>query len=121
MKLILEFNGMATTQTVIKWVEKVDLGWGGEKVTGSFAVYEQLSEDKKYPPHTLLWYLLTAYEQFRAQYWGDSIDVYLEELKMFAIIFRKISKYNLVYKFVAAIHGHNKQLFQGEFNDCEPD
>lgn len=54
MKLILEFNGMATTQTVIKWVEKVDLGWGGEKVTGSFAVYEQLSEDKKYPPHTLL-------------------------------------------------------------------
>lgn len=55
MKLILEFNGMATTQTVINWVEKVDLGWGGEKVTGSFAVSEQLSEDKKIPPtHTFV-------------------------------------------------------------------
>lgn len=55
MKLIPEFNGMATTQSVIKWVDKVDLSWGGEKVTGSFAVYKQLSEDKKkYPTHAFV-------------------------------------------------------------------
>lgn len=124
LRLIPEFAGTAA-ESVVDWLEKVDLvcSLRGLKCPetliplrlsgGAFAVYQQLSSAVKQDFAKLKEALLTsfsldcfaAYEQFSTRRLGpgETVDVFLAELRRLAMHFGGVSEKALICAFVAGL------------------
>ena len=127
-KLISLFDGTDAGQSVVEWVEKAELvcRLSGVKHIecvvpmrlsgGAYAVYQQLSEEKRadfacikdvlYTAFALS--PVTAYKQFAARRLrpGETVDVYLAELRKLATQFGGMTERGLVCAFIAELPEH---------------
>ena len=130
LRLILEFSG-DSTQIVVEWLEKAELVCKLRGVAhliplrltgGAFAVYQQLPDADKQDIGKITKALrfafavdsFTAYEQFvgrRLQH-GETIDVFLAELRRLAVPFGGLSDKMLACAFVAGLPDTVKQLLR---------
>ena len=133
LRLIPEFSGDAT-QNVVEWLEKAELVCNLRGIAhlesviplrltgGAFAVYQQLPDADKRDSGKITKALrtafavdsFTAYEQFvgRRLQPGDTVDVFLAELRRLAVPFGELSDNMLSCAFVAGLHGTVKQLLR---------
>ena len=133
-KLIPLFDGTDAGQSVVEWVEKAELvcRLSGVKHIecvvlmrlsgGAYAVYQQLSEEKRadfacikdvlYTAFALS--PVTAYKQFAARRLrpGETVDVYLAELRQLATQFGGMTERGLVCAFIAGLPEHAENLLQ---------
>ena len=133
-KLIPLFDGTDAGQSVVEWVEKAELvcRLNGVKhiecvvpmsLSGvAYAEYQQLSEEKRadfacikdvlYTAFSLS--PVTAYKQFVARRLrlGETVDVYLAELRKLATQFRGMTERGLVCAFIAGLPEHAENLLQ---------
>lgn len=131
LKLIPEFDG---SDPVLSWVEKVELHCqlsgvkNVERVIplrltgGAFAVYQQLSAEEKCDYSSIKAALYrafatdpaTAWEQFetRSIRLGETVDVYLAELKKLTVLFGGLPERALAYKFLSGLPAGAKQLLR---------
>ena len=131
LRIIPEFDG---SQPVLEWLEKVELTCRLRSVTelenviplrltgGAFNVYQQLSAEEKRDPCRIKDALLTAfaadkftaYDQFisRRLRIGESVDVYLSELKRLALLFGGIPETGLICAFVAGLPDSVRQTLR---------
>lgn len=131
LKLIPEFDG---SESVLNWIEKVELHCllSGVKniehviplrlTGGAFAVYQQLDADEKSDYESIKAALYkafaidpaTAWEQFEARTLrtGETVDVYLAELKKLTVLFGGLPERALAYKFLAGLPTGAKQLLR---------
>ena len=133
-KLIPLFDGTDAGQSVVEWVEKAELvcRLSGVKHIecvvpmrlsgGAYAVYQQLSEEKRadfacikdvlYTAFALS--PVTAYKQFAARRLrpGETVDVYLAELRKLATQFGGMTERGLVCAFIAGLPEHAENLLQ---------
>ena len=124
-KLIPLFDGTDAGQSVVEWVEKAELVCrlsGVRNIAcvvpmrlsgGAYAVYHQLSEEKRadfacikdvlYTAFALS--PVTAYKQFAARHLqlGETVDVYLAELHKLATQFGGMTERGLVCAFIAGL------------------
>ena len=123
VRLIPEFDG--SSHNVQEWIDKLELvcklrGFVNLQnilplrlVRGAFAVYQQLSSDDQRQYNKIKEALISAfaidrfcaYEQFVARKLGDgeSVDVYLADLRRLAALFGGISDTGLACAFVAGL------------------
>lgn len=135
LKLIPEFDG---SDSVLNWVEKVELHCylSGVKnierviplrlTGGAFAVYQQLSAEEKCDYESIKAALYkafatdpaTAWEQFEARtiHLGETVDVYLAELKKLTVLFGGLPERALAYKFLSGLPAGAKQLLRATSN-----
>jgi len=133
LRLIPEFNG-SPTQDVLEWLQKAELVCGLRGITrpesviplrltaGAFAVYQQLSDADKNNFQRIKEALCTAfgtdsflaYEQFvgRKLQSGESVDVFLAELRKLTVPFGGVSDRVLACAFVAGLPEAVKQLLR---------
>lgn len=131
LRIIPEFDGR---QPVLEWLEKVELTCRLRSVTelenviplrltgGAFNVYQQLSEEDKADASRIKEALrtafaadkFTAYDQFisRRLRAGESVDVYLSELKRLALLFGGIPDTGLICAFVAGLPDSVRQTMR---------
>ena len=133
-KLIPLFDGTDAGQSVVEWVEEAELvcRLSGVKHIecvvpmrlsgGAYAVYQQLSEEKRadfacikdvlYTAFALS--PVTAYKQFAARRLrpGETVDVYLAELRKLATQFGGMTERGLVCAFIAGLPEHAENLLQ---------
>ena len=127
-KLIPLFDGTDAGQ----WVEKVELVCrlrGVKNIVcvvpmhllgGAYAVYQQLSENKRADfacikdVHYTALSPVTAYKQFAARrlHPGETVDVYLAELRKLATQFGGMTERGLVCAFIAGLLEHAENLLQ---------
>lgn len=122
IRIIPEFDGK---QPVLEWLEKVELVCRLKSVTeienviplrltgGAFNVYQQLSEDDKRDASRIKAALctafaadkFTAYDQFVSRRLGpgESVDVFLSDLRRLALLFGGLSDAGLICAFVAGL------------------
>ena len=133
LRLIPEFSG-DSTQNVVEWLEKAELVCKLRGVAhlesvlplrltgGAFAVYQQLPDADKQDIGKITKALrtafavdsFTAYEQFvgrRLQH-GETVDVFLAELRRLAVPFGGLSDKMLACAFVAGLPDTVKQLLR---------
>lgn len=123
LRLIPEFDG--ATQAVAEWIEKLELVCKLRGITnlyavvplrligGAFSVYQQLSDSDKKDYTKIMDALISAfaadkfmaYEQFTARRLreGESVDVYLAELRRLAGLFGGIPDSGLSCAFLAGL------------------
>ena len=133
LRLIPEFSGDAT-QNVVEWLEKAELVCNLRGIThlesfiplrltgGAFAVYQQLPDADKRDSGKITTALrtafavdsFTAYEQFvgRRLQPGETVDVFLAELRTLAVPFGGLSDNMLSCAFVAGLPDTVKQLLR---------
>ena len=132
-KLIPLFDGTDAGQSVVEWVKKAELVCrlsGVKNIEcvvpmhlsgGAYAVYQQLSEkradfacikDVLYTAFALS--PVTAYKQFAARRLrpGETVDVYLAELRKLATQFGGMTERGLVCAFIAGLPEHAENLLQ---------
>ena len=131
LRLIPEFSGDAT-QNVVEWLEKADFVCNLRGIVhlesviplrltgGAFAVYQQLPDADKRDSGKITKALrtafavdsFTAYEQFvgRRLQPGETVDVFLAELRRLAVPFGGLSDKMLACAFVAGLPDTVKQL-----------
>ena len=133
-KLIPLFDGTDAGQSVVEWVKKAELVCRLSRVKniecvvpmrllgGAYAVYQQLSEEKRadfacikdvlYTAFALS--PVTAYKQFAAcrLHPGETVDVYLAELRKPATQFGGMTERGLVCAFIAGLPEHAENLLQ---------
>ena len=131
LRLIPEFSGDAT-QNVVEWLEKAELVCNLRGIAhlesviplrltgGAFAVYQQLPDADKRDSGKITKALqtafavdsFTAYEQFvgRRLQPGETVDVFLAELRRLTIPFGGLSDNMLACAFVAGLPDTVKQL-----------
>ena len=131
-KLIPLFNGTDAGQSVVEWVEKAELVcWlsGVKNIEcmvpmrlsgGAYAVYQQLSEEKRtdfacikdilYTEFALS--PVTAYKQFAARRLrpGETVDIFLVELHKLATQFGGMTERGLICAFIAGLPEHAENL-----------
>lgn len=122
IRIIPEFDGR---QPVVEWLEKVELTCRLRAVTelenviplrltgGAFNVYQQLSAAEKRDADRIKEVLctafaadkFTAYDQFvsRKLRAGESVDVFLSDLRRLALLFGGMSETGLICAFVAGL------------------
>ena len=122
LRIIPEFDGR---QPVVEWLEKVELTCRLRSVTelenviplrltgGAFSVYQQLSAEEKRDANKIKEVLctafaadkFTAYDQFisRKLRGGESVDVFLSDLRRLAQLFGGLSETGLTCAFVAGL------------------
>ena len=133
LRLIPEFSG-DSTQNVVEWLEKAELVCKLRVVahlesviplrltSGAFAVYQQLPDADKQDIGKITKALriafaidsFTGYEQFvgrRLQH-GETVDVFLAELRRLAVPFGGLSDKMLACAFVAGLPDTVKQLLR---------
>ena len=133
LRLIPEFSG-DSTQNVVEWLEKSELVCKLRGVAhlervlplrltgGAFAVYQQLPDADKQDIGKITKALrtafavdsITAYEQFvgrRLQH-GETVDVFLAELRRLAVPFGRLSDKMQACAFVAGLPDTVKQLLR---------
>ena len=133
MRLIQEFSGDATLN-VVEWLEKAELVCNLRGIAhlesviplrlsgGAFAVYQQLPDADKRDSGNITKALrtafavdsFTAYEQFvgRRLQPGETVDVFLAELRRLAVPFGGLSDKLLACTFVAGLPDTVKQLLR---------
>lgn len=133
LRLIPEFSGDAT-QNVVEWLEKAELVCNLRGIVhlesviplrltgGAFAVYQQLPDADKKDSEKIKKALRTAfavdsfiaYEQFVARRLqpGETVDVFLAELRRLAVPFGGLSDKALACAFVAGLPDTVKQLLR---------
>ena len=133
LRLIPEFSGDAT-QNVVEWLEKAELVCNLRGIAhlesaiplrltgGAFAVYQQLPDADKRDSGKITKalrtafavYSFTAYEQFvgRRLQLGETVDVFLAELRRLAVPFGGLSDNMLSCAFVAGLPDTVKQLLR---------
>ena len=133
-KLIPLFDGTDPGQSVIEWVEKAELVcWlsGVKNIEcvvlmrlsgGAYAVYQQLSEEKRADFACIKDVLYTAfalnpgtaYKQFAARcfHLGETVDVFLAELRKLVTQFKSMTERGLVGAFIAGLPEHVEKLLQ---------
>ena len=133
-KLIPLFDGTDSRQSVVEWVEKAELVCRLSKVkniecvvlmrfsSGTYAVYQQLSEEKRADFACIKDVLYTefafnpvmAYKQFAARRLrpGEMVDIFLAELRKLATQFGGITERELVCAFIAGLPEHAEKLLQ---------
>ena len=133
LRLIPEFSGDAT-QNVVEWLEKAELVCNLRGIAhlesviplrltgGAFAVYQQLPDADKRDSGKITKALrtafavdsFTAYEQFvgRRLQPGETVDVFLAELRRLAVPFGGLSDKMLACAFVAGLPDTVKQLLR---------
>ena len=138
LRLIPEFSGDAT-QNVVEWLEKAELVCNLRgiahlesvlplRLTGSaFAVYQQLPDADKRDSGNITKALrtafavdsFTAYEQFvgRRLQPGETVDVFLAELRRLAVPFGGLSDKMLACAFVAGLPDTVKQLMMSRMDE----
>ena len=89
---------------------------------GAYAVYQQLSEEKRADFACIKDVLYTAfalnpmmaYKQFAARHLcpGEMVDVFLAELRKLATQFGRMTEWGLVYAFIAGLPEHVEKLLQ---------
>ena len=131
LRLIQEFSGDGSVN-VIEWLEKAELVCALRGITrleavlplrltgGAFAVYQQLTAEDKADSGKIKFALktafavdaFTAYELFVARRLqpGETVDVYLAELRRLAVPFGGLPEKALVSAFVAGLPDGAKQL-----------
>ena len=122
VRIIPEFDGR---QPVLEWLEKVELVCRLKSVTqiesviplrltgGAFNVYQQLTVDEKEDASKIKSALctafaadkFTAYDQFTSRRLGngESVDVYLSDLRRLALLFGGLSDTGLTCAFVSGL------------------
>ena len=129
LRLIPEFSG-DSTQNVVEWLEKAELVCKLRGVAhlesvltgGTFAVYQQLPDADKQDIGKITKALrtafvvdsFTAYEQFvgrRLQH-GETVDVFLADMRRLAVPFGGLSDKMLACAFVAGLPDTVKQLLR---------
>lgn len=119
LKLILEFNGLAS---VIQWVEKAYLGcnlYGVKQVEQVFSLTGEIfaisnanqimdAVFMEFAMDPALW----GYEQLMAcnLCLGEMVDIYLEEWRKLVVLFERIFDYRLACPFVAGLQGYMNWL-----------
>ena len=133
LRLIQEFSGDGSLN-VIEWLEKAELVCSLRGITsmetvlplrltgGAFAVYQQLTEEDKRDSGKIKLALrtafavdsFTAYELFvsRRLQPGETVDVFLAELRRLAVLFGGLPNKALVCAFVAGLPESVKQLLR---------
>ena len=133
LRLIQEFSGDGSVN-VIEWLEKAELVCALRGITrleavlplrltgGAFAVYQQLTAEDKADSGKIKFALktafavdaFTAYELFVARRLqpGETVDVYLAELRRLAVPFGGLPEKALVSAFVAGLPDGAKQLLR---------
>ena len=133
-KLIPLFDGTDPGQSVVEWVEKAELVCqlsGVKNIEcivpmclsgGAYAVYQQLSEEKRADFACIKDVLytafalnpMTAYKQLVAcrLRLGDTFDVFLVELHKLVTQFRGMMEWGLVCAFIAGLPDHVEKLLQ---------
>ena len=133
LRLIQEFSGDGSVN-VIEWLEKAELVCALRGITrleavlplrltgGAFAVYQQLTAEDKDDSGKIKFALktafavdaFTAYELFVARRLqpGETVDVYLAELRRLAVPFGGLPEKALVSAFVAGLPDGAKQLLR---------
>ena len=133
LRLIQEFSGDGSVN-VIEWLEKAELVCALRGITrleavlplrltgGAFAVYQQLTAEDKADSGKIKLALktafavdaFTAYELFVARRLqpGETVDVYLAELRRLAVSFGGLPEKALVCAFVAGLPDGTKQLLR---------
>ena len=133
LRLIQEFSGDGSVN-VIEWLEKAELVCALRGITrleavlpltltgGAFAVYQQLTADDKADSGKIKFALktafavdaFTAYELFVARRLqpGETVDVYLAELRRLTVPFGGLPEKALVSAFVAGLPDGAKQLLR---------
>jgi len=133
-KLIPLFDGTDSGQSVVEWVEKAELVCqlsGVKRIEcvvpmrltgGAYAVYQQLSDEKRanfacikealYTAFALN--SVTAYKQFAARRLrpGETVDVFLAELRKLAVLFGGMPERGLICAFIAGLPEHAEELLQ---------
>lgn len=131
LKLIEEYNG---SKDIVEWLEKVELVCKIRKISdlavviplrltgGAFSVYQQLTEDQKKSADDIKKALkfafgvdsFTAYEQFvkRQIKEGESVDVYLADLKRLCSLFGCSNEKLLACAFTAGLPDRVKQALR---------
>ena len=130
-KLIPLFDRTDSGQSVVEWLEKAELVCrlsGVKNVEcivpmcfsgGMYAVYQQLSEEKRADFACIKDVLYTAfalnhmmaYKQFVARHL-ETVDVFLAELCKLATQFRGMTEQGLVCAFIAGLPEHAEKLLQ---------
>ena len=122
LKLIPEFDGSASGLSVVEWMEKAELVCKMCQVKhmefiiplrlmdGAFTIFQQLKEEDKRDFDWIKAALCTAFavdgfmafDQFvnRRLHHGESVDVYLAELRRLSVLFEGISDQGLACVFV---------------------
>ena len=133
-KLIPLFDGTDPQQSVIEWVEKAELVCQLSRVKniecvvpmslsgGAYAVYQQLSEEKRADFACIkdILYIafalnpMTAYKQFAVRHLhpGETVDVFLAELRKLMTQFGAMTEQGLVCAFIAGLPEHAEKLLQ---------
>ena len=133
LRLIPDFSGDAT-QNVVEWLEKAELVCDLRGIAhletviplrltgGAFAVYQQVPDADKLNVGKITKALrtafavdsFTAYEQFvrRRLQPGETVDVFLAELRRLAVSFGGLSDKILACAFVAGLPDTVKQLLR---------
>ena len=133
LRLIQEFSGDGSVN-VIEWLDKAELVCALRGITrleavlplrltgGAFAVYQQLTAEDKAASGKIKFALktafavdaFTAYELFVARRLqpGETVDVYLAELRRLAVPFGGLPEKALVSAFVAGLPDGAKQLLR---------
>ena len=133
LRLIPDFSGDAT-QNVVEWLEKAELVCDLRGIAhldtviplrltgGAFAVYQQVPDADKLNVGKITKALrtafavdsFTAYEQFmrRRLQPGETVDVFLAELRRLAVPFSGLSDKMLACAFVAGLPDTVKQLLR---------
>ena len=131
LKIIPEFDG---TGAVVEWIDRVQLvcDLSGVKrleniiplrlTGGAFAVYQQLTKEEKSDAARIKGALLTAfaddkftaYEKFETRFLrpGETVDVYLADLRRLSVLFGGIPDHVLVCVFVRGLPNPVKRLLQ---------
>ena len=133
-KLIPLFDGTDPRQSVVECVEKAELACqlsGVKNIEcvvpmrlsgGAYAVYQQVSEEKRADFAYIKDVLYTAfalnpvmaYKQFAAchLHLGEMVDVFLVELRKLATQFGSMTEWGLVCAFIAGLPEHVEKLLQ---------
>ena len=133
-KLIPVFDGTDPRQSVVEWVEKAELVCQLGRVKniervvpmrllgGAYAVHQQLNEEKRADFASIKDVLYTvfalnpvmAYKQFVACHLrpGETVDVFLAELRKLATQFGGMTEWGLVCAFIAGLPECAEKLLQ---------
>lgn len=133
-KLIPLFDGSDSDLCVQEWIEKVELICrlsGVQRIEcvlpmrlsgGAYAVYQQLSEDERRDFACIKSALFTAFALDSVSAWkeftarklrpGETVDVYLAELRRLAVLFGGISEKGLTCAFIAGMPESVEELLR---------
>jgi len=136
-KLIPLFDGTDSGQSVVEWVEKAELVCrlsGVKRIEcvvpmrlsgGAYAVYQQLSEEKKSDFTCIKTVLYTAFALDAVTAWkqfvarrlrpGETVDVFLAELRKLSVLVGGMTDRSLMCAFIAGLPEHAEDLLRATF------